>query len=700
MRPPRPLVPRPVPNPLTPTRPRRRAHRPRRRALLGALLALTCVALAAPAAEARTTVLYDVPDGVATVMGFGSTSLPTDPRLDPELDNVLQQGNAPVLIPGRLAGKISSRGGSQLTPSLLGLTGPALAQVLRKQVDFWPAHIEFVNEIGPGQIGAGAAPLAQAMRILSGQPAPWGGTYADHVHVYVRTIQAMVGNPSAWGPAWQALAASGGVWLEAYSGSTFPFHPWVPEQWLAWPRAFATAFSARGGRLDHLHFLMSGGVLPGEDQATVWTGARNGTDPLSSCAILQNGPGAYRLSAAPGSARDFAAQYRLSFPNPAVEGQAPLCSSSPVLSDGLARALADPSLPGILTLEHLGVTLPVGGLSAQQIPINAVTTLTVRLPGPDLLGILGRLTTAGAPGPLDPAAFWAAANPRVIASGAQVSGASVAPFVQQPDGSWQASVPLLPKRVGPITLQFRLESPSIRAALGPPADLSLSLAPQLAADPALEPTLRRVLTNPLDWKLQVPLGGAPGTAALWAINPAPVIAGLSRTAAPASRKPLTVSVRGAGFVRGSVVTWNGRRLPTTLVKDSALTARVPAPLPAKQGQASLAVVTPAPGGGTSNAAGFRITPPPPPRAVRRPRVVGRAVPGASLRCVPGRWSPAADTYAYVWRRDGRPLGGASSPRRRVGRSDVGRRIQCLVIATSLGAKGRAASSPVRVRPAR
>jgi len=42
--------------------------------------------------------------------------------------------------------------------------------------------------------------------------------------------------------AWGALTLAGGVWLEAYSGTT----PWSPEQWPAWPGAFARLFAPPG----------------------------------------------------------------------------------------------------------------------------------------------------------------------------------------------------------------------------------------------------------------------------------------------------------------------------------------------------------------------------------------------------------------------------------------------------------------------
>ena len=63
---------------------------------------------------------------------------------------------------------------------------------------------------------------------------------------------------------------------------------------------------------------------------------------------------------------------------------------------------------------------------------------------------------------------------------------------------------------------------------------------------------------------------------------------------------ITLTVNGTGFVSGSVVHWNGSPLATTLVSGSQLTATVPASALATPGTASVTVVSPSGGGGTSN----------------------------------------------------------------------------------------------------
>jgi len=69
----------------------------------------------------------------------------------------------------------------------------------------------------------------------------------------------------------------------------------------------------------------------------------------------------------------------------------------------------------------------------------------------------------------------------------------------------------------------------------------------------------------------------------------------------------TLTINGTGFVSSSVVNWNGNALATQFVRASQLTATVPAADIAKASTASVTVVTPAPGGGTSNVAFFAVS---------------------------------------------------------------------------------------------
>jgi hypothetical protein len=88
--------------------------------------------------------------------------------------------------------------------------------------------------------------------------------------------------------------------------------------------------------------------------------------------------------------------------------------------------------------------------------------------------------------------------------------------------------------------------------------------------------------------------------------PIPVTTSLSPSAADAGGAGFTLTVDGSNFVTGSVVQWNGADRTTTFVSDTQLTADIPAADITVAGTASVTVVNPAPGGGTSNAQNFTM----------------------------------------------------------------------------------------------
>jgi hypothetical protein len=98
--------------------------------------------------------------------------------------------------------------------------------------------------------------------------------------------------------------------------------------------------------------------------------------------------------------------------------------------------------------------------------------------------------------------------------------------------------------------------------------------------------------------------------------PAPVVSGLSPSSATAKSAALTLTVNGSGFVATSVVRWNGSSRTTTFVSSGQLRAAITAADLATARSVPVAVVTPAPGGGTSGSVTFTVTaasaPPPPP----------------------------------------------------------------------------------------
>ncbi len=93
-------------------------------------------------------------------------------------------------------------------------------------------------------------------------------------------------------------------------------------------------------------------------------------------------------------------------------------------------------------------------------------------------------------------------------------------------------------------------------------------------------------------------------------DPVPLI---NQPLVPDAVKPgaagFTLTVSGTGFVSGSVVHWNGSPRTTTFVSTSRLKATILATDIAKPATASVAVVNPAPGGGTSNEVFFAVARP-------------------------------------------------------------------------------------------
>jgi hypothetical protein len=110
-----------------------------------------------------------------------------------------------------------------------------------------------------------------------------------------------------------------------------------------------------------------------------------------------------------------------------------------------------------------------------------------------------------------------------------------------------------------------------------------------------------------------PGGGTsnPVTFAIDASYPLPSIAALTPPSEMAGGSAFTLRVSGSGFMTASIVNWNGAALATTFVGATTLTASVPAADITSIGSASVTVFNPAPGGGTSNAEIFTISPPNP-----------------------------------------------------------------------------------------
>lgn len=90
-------------------------------------------------------------------------------------------------------------------------------------------------------------------------------------------------------------------------------------------------------------------------------------------------------------------------------------------------------------------------------------------------------------------------------------------------------------------------------------------------------------------------------------NPVPSLSSLSPSSARAGSAAFTLTVKGTGFVSNSTVDWNGAPRTTSYVSSSELTASITAADVANAGTNAVTVVSPSPGGGTSNSLTFAVS---------------------------------------------------------------------------------------------
>jgi hypothetical protein len=102
--------------------------------------------------------------------------------------------------------------------------------------------------------------------------------------------------------------------------------------------------------------------------------------------------------------------------------------------------------------------------------------------------------------------------------------------------------------------------------------------------------------------------GKIGVAMIEVRNRAPVLSEMVPAAIEAGSAGVTIVVKGSNFTPETQVTWNGSARPTQYVGTNELRAHIAASDLATAGVAQLAVVDPAPGGGTSATAPFVIRP--------------------------------------------------------------------------------------------
>jgi hypothetical protein len=89
-------------------------------------------------------------------------------------------------------------------------------------------------------------------------------------------------------------------------------------------------------------------------------------------------------------------------------------------------------------------------------------------------------------------------------------------------------------------------------------------------------------------------------------NPAPEVTALNPSTVAAGINGFTLTVTGTNFLSFSTIEWNGSQLPTEYVSSNELQAQVTAADVSTVGSASVSVVTPSPGGGSSTALPFTV----------------------------------------------------------------------------------------------
>lgn len=106
-----------------------------------------------------------------------------------------------------------------------------------------------------------------------------------------------------------------------------------------------------------------------------------------------------------------------------------------------------------------------------------------------------------------------------------------------------------------------------------------------------------------------PGGGTSAAINISITNPTPVVTAVSPSVITAGSPAPALVVTGTNFTAASRVHWNGTERPTTFTSATSLSAVLTASDVAAAGSANVTVVTPAPGGGTSNALAVSIQAP-------------------------------------------------------------------------------------------
>jgi hypothetical protein len=116
-------------------------------------------------------------------------------------------------------------------------------------------------------------------------------------------------------------------------------------------------------------------------------------------------------------------------------------------------------------------------------------------------------------------------------------------------------------------------------------------------------------------------------------NPPPEITGIFPSFTETRAAETTLTVTGIGFVRASVVRFNGADRQTEYVDATLLRARLPAGDLATPGTFTITVFNPAPGGGVSSGAQLQLYNPPPQATSLQPGFVATGDAGATVAVI-------------------------------------------------------------------
>jgi len=145
----------------------------------------------------------------------------------------------------------------------------------------------------------------------------------------------------------------------------------------------------------------------------------------------------------------------------------------------------------------------------------------------------------------------------------------------------------------------------------------------------------------------VVVDGEPNTLNLYlnSTNVTPVSTSLLPAYAYVGESAYNFDVVGTGFLKRSVIEWNGSPLPTTYISSSLLSAVVPASLLLVPAQVPIRVVTSSPGGGTSAALTFTVSYPDPSLTSVSPETVSQGTSGQFLTLTGSNFAPG-DSVIY------------------------------------------------------